>query len=42
LLDSLQVGETGMTRATWWLVGAIEFGLAIPMYLLFFCPVECR
>jgi len=31
-----------MSRAQWWLFGAVGLGLAIVMYLLFFCPAECR
>jgi hypothetical protein len=31
-----------MTRAQWLLIGAVGLGLAIAIYLLFFCPVECR
>jgi hypothetical protein len=31
-----------MTRAQWLLIGAVGLGLAIAIYLFFFCPVECR
>jgi hypothetical protein len=31
-----------MTKAHWWLAGAVALGLAITIYLVFFCPLECR
>jgi hypothetical protein len=31
-----------MTRGTWYLLGAIVVGIAIVVYLLFFCPEECH
>lgn len=31
-----------MTRAQWWLLGAVGLGLAIAIYLIFFCPTECH
>jgi hypothetical protein len=31
-----------MTQAQWWLLGAVGLGLAIGLYLLFFCPAECH
>ncbi len=31
-----------MTRAHWWLLGAIGLGFAIAIYLIFFCPTECQ
>jgi hypothetical protein len=27
---------------TWWLLGAVALGLAIVLYLVFFCPTECH
>jgi hypothetical protein len=31
-----------MGRRTWILVGAAAVGLAIVIYLVFFCPTECH
>ena len=31
-----------MTRGRWLLLGAIVLGLAVGLYLLFFCPTECH
>ena len=31
-----------MTRTQWLLVGAVLLGLAVGLYFLFFCPVECQ
>lgn len=31
-----------MTRAQWWLLGAVGLGLAIVIYLIFFCPTDCQ
>ena len=31
-----------MTRAQWLLLGAIGIGLTIAIYIVFFCPAECR
>jgi hypothetical protein len=31
-----------MTKGQWLLVGAILVGLAVGLYLLFFCPTECH
>lgn len=31
-----------MTRAQWILLGAVGVGLVIVMYVVFFCPAECR
>lgn len=31
-----------MTKGQWLLVGAIVVGLAVGLYLLFFCPTECH
>ena len=31
-----------MTRAQWFLLGAIGLCLAIVIYFLFFCPAECQ
>lgn len=31
-----------MTKAQWWLAGAIIVGVAIVVYFLFFCPTECH
>jgi hypothetical protein len=31
-----------MTRAQWLLLGAIGLGLAIVVYVVFFCPADCQ
>ena len=31
-----------MSRVHWWLVGAIALGIAVLVYLVFFCPEECH
>ena len=31
-----------MTRAQWWLLGAVGLGLAVAIYLIFFCPTDCH
>lgn len=31
-----------MTQRHWWLLGAVALGIAIVMYLVFFCPAECH
>ncbi len=31
-----------MTPARWWLLGAVGLGVAIAIYLIFFCPTECQ
>lgn len=31
-----------MTQAQWWLAGAIALGVAVVIYLVFFCPTECH
>ena len=31
-----------MSRTQWLLIGAIGLGVAIGVYLLFFCPTECH
>jgi hypothetical protein len=31
-----------MTKGQWLLVGAVVVGLAVGLYLLFFCPTECH
>ncbi|TKS59568.1 MAG: hypothetical protein EWM72_02136 [Nitrospira sp.] len=31
-----------MTRAQWLLLGAVGLGLAIVIYLIFFCPTDCQ
>lgn len=31
-----------MTRAQWVLLGAIGVGMAIVVYFIFFCPVDCQ
>jgi hypothetical protein len=31
-----------MTKAKWLLLGAVLLGLAVGVYLLFFCPAECQ
>jgi uncharacterized protein involved in exopolysaccharide biosynthesis len=31
-----------MTRTQWLLLGAVVLGLAVGLYILFFCPTECQ
>jgi len=31
-----------MTQARWWLLGAVGLGMAIAIYLVFFCPTDCH
>lgn len=31
-----------MTQAQWWLAGAFAVGVAVVVYLVFFCPTECH
>jgi hypothetical protein len=31
-----------MTHAQWLLLGAIGLGLAVVVYFVFFCPVDCQ
>lgn len=31
-----------MTKGRWLLVGAIALGLAVAVYLLLLCPMECH
>ncbi len=31
-----------MTRAQWWAIGAIALGIAVVVYIIFFCPAECH
>jgi len=31
-----------MSRAHWWIVGAILLGIGVVVYLVFFCPEECH
>jgi hypothetical protein len=31
-----------MTQQRWLLLGAIALGLAITLYLIFFCPTDCQ
>lgn len=31
-----------MSRAQWYLVGAVALALAVVVYLVFFCPAECH
>jgi hypothetical protein len=31
-----------MTRTKWLLLGAVLLGLAVGLYLLFFCPTACH
>lgn len=31
-----------MTRTHWFLIGAIALGMAVALYLLFFCPTDCH
>ena len=31
-----------MTRTHWILAGAIALGVAIGLYVLFFCPTDCH
>ncbi|HBH79212.1 MAG TPA: hypothetical protein DDY39_05240, partial [Nitrospira sp.] len=43
LLNTLVRGEgPDMTRTQWFLFGAVGLGLAIVMYLVFFCPADCQ
>ncbi len=38
-----EVGEEGkMTRAQWWLLGAVLLGVVIVVYFVLFCPTECH
>lgn len=34
--------DAGMSRAHWWMVGAILLGIGVVVYLVFFCPAECH
>ncbi len=39
----IEVGEEGkMTRAQWWLLGAVLLGVVIVVYVVLFCPTECH
>ena len=31
-----------LSRAQWWAIGAIALGIALLLYLVFFCPEECH
>ncbi len=31
-----------MTKARWFLLGAVLLGIAVFVYLLFLCPTECH
>ena len=31
-----------MTKGQWLLAGAIAIGVAVGLYILFFCPTECH
>jgi hypothetical protein len=31
-----------MTRNQWLLVGAVLLGIAVGLYILFFCPTDCQ
>jgi len=31
-----------MTKGQWLLVGAVVVGLAVGLYILFFCPTDCH
>lgn len=31
-----------MTRAHWWLLGAVGLAVIMTIYLIFFCPTECH
>lgn len=31
-----------MTRTRWILIGAIALGIAVGLYVLFFCPTDCH
>lgn len=35
-------GEGKMTRAQWWLLGAVLLGVVIVVYFVLFCPTECH
>lgn len=34
--------EDKMTRARWWLLGAVLLGVLIVVYFVLFCPTECH
>lgn len=42
IADSLEYEELLMTRTQRILVGAIVLGVAIGVYVLFFCPTDCH
>jgi hypothetical protein len=31
-----------MSKGQWLLLGAVALGLAVGLYILFFCPAECQ
>lgn len=31
-----------MSKGQWLLLGAVALGLAVGLYILFFCPTECH
>jgi hypothetical protein len=31
-----------MTRNQWLLVGAVLLGIAVGLYIVFFCPTDCQ
>lgn len=41
-LLTLDYKEWRMTRTQWILVGAIALGVAVGVYVLFFCPTDCH
>lgn len=42
LLLTFLLRRARMTQRHWWLLGAVALGIAIVMYLVFFCPAECH
>jgi hypothetical protein len=42
LLRIIPKDGNDMTRAQWLLLGAIGLGLAIVVYVVFFCPADCQ
>jgi len=41
LAQLYEVRKGIMTRAQWFLLGAVGLGIVILLYLIFFCPTEC-
>ncbi len=42
LAQLYEVRKGTMTRAQWFLLGAVGLGIIISLYLIFFCPTECH